>query len=82
MIRTFDKSELPSGSFGEQHTTIDGVKYLDWFHLAGLRLGGLGAGAKVEFESRPGPTFLCHVPQVTRDLPSAVIKRVVGRGTV
>ena len=80
MIGTFEEFRLTFGSFGEQHTTIDGVEYLTWFDLTDPNLRGLEAGAEVEFEPRPGPTVLCGMPRVTSPLPSGKVVRVLRRG--
>ena len=77
MIGTFEKLELTFGSFGQQYATIDGRKYITYFDLADPRLQGLEPGVKVEFETRPALTALCHSPRVCEDLPSAVLVRVV-----
>ena len=79
MTGTFENFELTFGSFGQQYTTIDGRRYITWFNLADPKLKGLERGARVEFEARPGPTVLCHMPQVTSDLPSARLVRVTER---
>ncbi|HEV2395033.1 MAG TPA: hypothetical protein VG146_22005 [Verrucomicrobiae bacterium] len=78
MTGTFQRFEVTHGSFGEQHTTIDGVEYLTWFDLMDLNLKGLEAGAVVEYEARPGPTLLCDAPQVRSRLASARLVRVIG----
>ena len=77
MIGVFEGFEVTLGSFGQQNTTINGVKYVTWFNLADPRLKGLEAGARVEFEPRPGPTVLCHSPHVECGMPSARILGVV-----
>jgi hypothetical protein len=77
MIGTFEKFELRFGSFGEQHTTIDGVTYLTWFDLVDRNLKALEAGAKVEYEVRSGPTVLCNMPRVTSLMPSAKLLQAV-----
>jgi hypothetical protein len=76
-IGTFESFEMTFGSFGQQYTTIDGQKYITYFDLAGPKLRGLGPGARVEFEARPGPTVLCNSPRVNEQLPSASVVRVV-----
>ena len=81
MIGTFEKFDLTFGWFGQQYTTIVGVKYVTWLDLAGPKLKGLEAGARVEFEARPGPTVLCDAPRVTTELPSARLVRVAERIT-
>ncbi len=77
MTGTFQEFEVRHGSFGEQHSTIDGVKYLTWFDLTDPELKGLHAGAKVEYEVRPGPTVLCDTPRVQSGLASAKLIRVL-----
>jgi hypothetical protein len=81
MTGTFERFELTFGSFGEQQTTIDGVKYLTWFDLMDPNLKGLGAGAQVEFEVRPAPTVVCDMPHLESGLASARLVRVVKRIT-
>jgi hypothetical protein len=81
MTGTFETFELTFGSFGQQYTTIDGVRYLTWFDLMDPNLKGLGAGAQVEFEVRPAPTVLCDMPRVESGLASARLVRVVNRST-
>jgi hypothetical protein len=81
MIGTFGGFEVTYGSFGQQYTTIDGVKYLTWFDLMDPNLRGLVVGATVEYAVRPGPTVLCESPAVREGLPSATLLRVVGEGT-
>ena len=73
MIGTFESFELTHGSFGQQYTTIDGEDYITFFDLADPKLRGLRPGVRVEYEARPGPTVLCHSPQVSEGLPSAVL---------
>ena len=75
MSGTFEKLDLTFGSFGQHYTAIDGRKYITWFDLADPKLKGLGPGAWVEFEARPGPTELCHSPYVREALPSADLAR-------
>ena len=77
MIGTFENFEVTHGSFGQQYTTIDGQVYLTWFDGADPNLRGLAAGARVEYEARPAPTVVCHIPRVQYDLPSATLVRVV-----
>jgi hypothetical protein len=77
MIGTFENFELTFGSFGQQYTPIDGRKYITWFDLADPKLKGLGPGARVEFETRPGPTELCHSPYASEALPSVDLVRVL-----
>ena len=77
MIGTFENFELAFGSFGQQHTTIDGEEYITFFDLADPKLRGLGSGVRVEYEARPGPTVLCHSPHVEEPLPSATLVRVL-----
>jgi len=77
MIGKFENFKLTYGSFGEQLTTIDGVRYLTWFDLRDPNLKGLDPGAEVEYEVRPGPTALCHMPHVTSELGSAKLIRVL-----
>jgi hypothetical protein len=79
MIGTFEGFELAFGSFGQQYSTIDGQTYITFFDLADPRLRGLRPGIRVAYEARPGPTVLCHSPQVSEDLPSAVLVRVEGK---
>jgi hypothetical protein len=76
MKGTFQGFEGTHGSFGEQHTTIDGVRYLTWFDLMDPKLNGLGAAATVEYEVQPGPTVLCSSPHVESGLASARLIRV------
>ena len=64
MIGSFERFELTLGSFGEQRSTIDGTTHLTWFDLMDPNLKGLEAGAKVEYDVRPGPTVLCGVPRL------------------
>ena len=77
MTGTFERFELTFGSFGEQRTTIDGVSYLTWFDLMDPNLKGLEAGARVEYQVRPGPTVLCNTPHVQSELASARLVGVV-----
>jgi hypothetical protein len=77
MIGTFENFEVAFGSFGQQYTTIDGRRYITYFDLADPKLKGLEAGARVEFETRSGPTMLCHSPRVSEQLPSADLLRVL-----
>jgi hypothetical protein len=77
MTGTFERFEVTFGSFGQQYTAIDGQVYLTWFDAAAPELRGLGKGAVVEFEPRPGPTTLCDSPAIREDLPSASLLRVV-----
>ena len=77
-IGTFEDFELTFGSFGQQYTTIDGRRYITYFDLADPKLKGLEPGARVEFETRPGPTVLCPSPHVSEPLPSADLVRVLG----
>ena len=41
------------------------------------KLKGLGTGAVVDYEVRPGPTVLCDVPHVQSELASARVVRVL-----
>jgi hypothetical protein len=75
MTGKFQKFEVTHGSFGEQHTTIDGVEYLTWFDLMDPKLKSLEPGTTVEYEARPGPTVLCDMPHVESRLASA---RLIG----
>ena len=59
MTETFENFELTLGSFGQQDTAIDGVKYLTWFDLMDPNLHLLKVGAGVEYEARPALTVLC-----------------------
>jgi len=77
MIGTFENFKVTHGSFGQQYTTIDGQIYLTWFDWADPNLRGLAGGARVEYETRPAPTVLCHSPWVQDHLPSAKRVRVV-----
>jgi hypothetical protein len=81
MIGGFEGFELTHGSFGQQYTTIDGVRYVTWFDLMNPNLRGLIAGATVEYATRPGPTVLCASPAVREGLPSATVLRVVREAT-
>ena len=77
MKGTFQSFEVTHGAFGEQYTTIDGVKYLTWLNLMDPNLKGLAPGAAVEYDVRPAPTVLCDVPRVTSGLASARLVRVL-----
>jgi hypothetical protein len=44
MIGTLEDFKLAFGSFGQQYTTIDGVKYVTWFDLTHPKLHGLKPG--------------------------------------
>ena len=78
MTGTLEKFVLTFGSFGHQHTTIDGVEYVTWFDLCSPKLKGLKEGASVEYEPHPGPTVLCHGPRYEINLPSAELGAVLG----
>jgi hypothetical protein len=78
MTGTFQGFVVTFGLFGQQYATIDGLVYLTWFDAANPKLRGLGEGAVVEFEVRPAPTVLCDSPAVREDLPSAILRRVLG----
>ena len=79
MTGTFQSYRVTHGSFGQQHTTIDGQVYLTWFDANDPKLRELGKEAVVEFEARPAPTVLCNSPAVCEDLPSATLLRVVSK---
>lgn len=64
--------------FGQQYTTIEGVKYITYFDLSNPKLKGLKPGVRVEHEPKLGPTVFCHSPYVAEELPNAVLLRVAG----
>lgn len=72
----FQGFEVTLGQFGQQYTTIDGVKFITHFDLADPKLKGLQPGARVQYEPRPWPTVLCNSPYVAEELASAVLLRV------
>jgi hypothetical protein len=76
----FQGFDVTHGQFGQQYTTIDGVKFITYFDLADPKLKGLRPGCRVEFTMRAAPTVLCHSPHVQEWLPSAEIRRVLPEG--
>lgn len=80
MIGTFQNFELTLGSLGQQYATIDGQRYITWFDVRQPQLKGLSPGCRVEYETRPAPTVLCHSPHVEEPLPSATLLRVTHPG--
>jgi hypothetical protein len=79
MVGTLERFEVTHGSFGQQFCTIDGRRYATFFDMTDRRLRGLQPGVTVEYESMEGPTVLCHSPQVSVDLPTAILVRVAKR---
>ena len=77
MTGTLQDFRLSFGSCGEQRSTIDGQEFITWFDLRNPALKGLQPGCRVEYETRPAPTVLCHSPWVQDNLPSATLLRVV-----
>lgn len=77
MTGTFEDFRLTFHSFGQQYSTIDGQTYITWFNFLDPKLKGLLPGVRVEYETQPGPTTLCHSPHVTEDIPSARLLRVI-----
>ena len=77
MIGTVDDIRLTHGGFGEQYTTIDGERYVTYFDFRNPRLAGLKPGCRVQFESRPGPTRLCGVPDISARCGSATLIQVI-----
>lgn len=77
MIGTYQGFKPTIGSFGQQYTIIDGQRYLTWFDLTDKKLAGLKAGCRVEYETSPAPTILCHSPRIEENLPSANIVSVI-----
>ena len=57
MAGIFQGVEFTHGQFGQQHTIIDGQKYITYFDVADPKLRGLEPGARVDTRHDRGQRY-------------------------